>query len=90
MLEALPIGRPLVGRVALVLPFGAFVDLDGVVGLLPASEFATDGETPQDLKLRNEPESEHPVARGRGVQVEVVSVDADRGRAALQLARDRG
>jgi len=38
LLESLPHNQPRVARVALVLPFGAFVDLDGVAGFLPVAD----------------------------------------------------
>jgi ribosomal protein S1 len=84
MLEAL-IGQTRLGRVTLVLPFGAFVDLGRVFGLLPASEFARPGESREQLKSRNEPTSNERVVRGCGIRVEIVSADLDRGRARLRL-----
>lgn len=84
MLEAL-VGQTRLGRVTLVLPFGAFVDLGGVFGLLPVSEFARPGESREELKSRNQPTSDGQVVRGQGIRVEIVSADLDRGRATLRL-----
>ena len=75
------------GKVTLVLPFGAFVDLGGVFGVLPASEFAAPGESREQVKARNEPGAPGPVVRGRGVRVNVVSVDLERERADLRLSK---
>ena len=80
-------GVPQLGKVTLVLPFGAFVDLGvGVFGVLPASEFASPEEDREQIKARNEPGATGPVVRGRGVRVEVVSVDLEKERALLRLS----
>lgn len=86
MLAELRPGEMRLGKVTLVLPFGAFVDLGGVFGVLPASEFAAPEEDRDQIKTRNEPEARGPVVRGRGVRVEVVSVDLEHERAALRLS----
>ena len=87
MLAELRSGETRLGKVTLVLPFGAFVDLGGVFGMLPASEFAAPGESREQIKARNEPAAPGPVVRGRGVRVEVVSVDLERERADLRLSK---
>lgn len=87
ILSGLQPGVPQLGKVTLVLPFGAFVDLGvGVFGVLPASEFASPEEGREQIKARNEPTAMGPVVRGRGVRVEVVSVDLERERALLRLS----
>ena len=86
ILAGLQPGVPQLGKVTLVLPFGAFVDLGGVFGVLPASEFASPDENREQIKARNEPDATGPVVRGRGVRVEVVSVDLERERALLRLS----
>ena len=56
ILSGLKPGVPHLGKVTLVLPFRAFVDLGvGVFGVLPASEFAAPEEDRQQIKARNEP-----------------------------------
>jgi hypothetical protein len=40
----------------------------------------------EQIKARNEPTATGPVVRGRGVRVEVVSVDLERERALLRLS----
>src|SRR5262249_36266424 len=80
-------GVPQLGKVTLVLPFGAFVDLGiGVFGVLPASDFASPEEDREEIKARNQPGATGPVVRGRGVRVEVVSVDLEKERAHLRLS----
>ena len=87
ILSGLQPGVPQLGKVTLVLPFGAFVELGiGVFGVLPASEFASPGEDCEQIKARNEPGATGPVVRGRGVRVEVVSVDLEMERALLRLS----
>jgi len=87
ILSGLKPGVPHLGKVTLVLPFGAFVDLGiGVFGVLPASEFASPEEDREEIKARNEPGATGPVVRGRGVRVKVVSVDLERERAHLRLS----
>ena len=87
ILSGLQPGVPQLGKVTLVLPFGAFVDLGvGVFGVLPASEFASPEEDREQIKARNEPGATGPVVRGRGVRVEVVSVDLETERALLRLS----
>src|SRR5262249_53513643 len=87
ILSGLQPGVPQLGKVTLVLPFGAFVDLGiGVFGVLPASEFASPGEDREQIKGRNEPGGTGQVVRGRAVRVEVVSVDREMERALLRLS----
>ena len=50
-----------------------------------ASELARPGESREDLKSGNQPTSDEQVVRGRGISVEIVSADFDRGRTTLRL-----
>ena len=87
MLAELRPGETRLGKVTLVLPFGAFVDLGGVFGVLPASEFAAPDEDREQIKGRNEPGAPGPVVRDGGVRVKVVSIDLEHERAHLRLSR---
>lgn len=84
MLEA-PVGSTRLGGVTLVLPLGAFVDLGGVLGLLPVSEFAQPGEIQGRAEEQESADVRRAGVRGRGIRVEIVSADLDRGRATLRL-----
>ncbi len=61
------------GTIVRVLPFGAFVDLDGVEGLLPVSEIAW--ERVEDPATVLKP--------GDGVTVKVMRIDREAGRISL-------
>lgn len=73
MLEQLSEGETLNGTVTRVMDFGAFVDLGGVEGLIPAREVAW--ERVEDLNT--------VLKAGDGVTVKVLRVDRDEGKISL-------
>ena len=73
---ALVSGRPIAGIVEDVVPYGVFVDLGGVVGLLHVSEALSAGQ--RDLSAH--------VTKGALCDVIVRSIQRDTGRIALSVA----
>lgn len=73
MLEQLTEGETLNGTVTRVLDFGAFVDLGGVEGLIPAREVAW--ERVEDLNT--------VLKAGDGVTVKVMRIDREAGKISL-------
>ena len=73
MLEQLTVGETLNGTVTRVLDFGAFVDLGGVEGLIPAREVAW--ERVEDLNT--------VLKAGDGVTVKVMRIDREAGKISL-------
>lgn len=77
LLSELAEGETRQGRVTGVHPFGAFVDLGGMEGLVPLSELSWErGKTPQDL-----------VKVGEEVTVQVLRVDRETKRVVLSQKR---
>jgi small subunit ribosomal protein S1 len=73
--ETLSVGMELTGTVRSVQGFGAFVDLGGVDGLIPASEIGWDrAEKPSDV-----------LSAGQEVTVKVIGLDWDKNRLTLSL-----
>ncbi|NOY82502.1 MAG: S1 RNA-binding domain-containing protein [Kiritimatiellaeota bacterium] len=73
--ETLRVGDKLSGVVRRVMPFGAFVDLGGVEGLVPARELSWSRSVkPEDV-----------VAEGQHVEVSVIEIDWERQRITLSL-----
>ncbi len=66
-------GETVNGTVVRVLPFGAFVDLDGVEGLLPVSEIAWERIEDPNTVLKS----------GDGVTVKVMRIDREAGKISL-------
>lgn len=75
-LESLTVGEWREGRVTSVVPFGAFVDLGGIDGLVHISQLGTGGyvEKAEDI-----------VQPGQTVRVRVVEIDRDRQRIGLSM-----
>ncbi len=73
MLEQLNEGETLNGTVTRVMDFGAFVDLGGVEGLIPAREVAW--ERVEDLNT--------VLKAGDGVTVKVMHIDREAGKISL-------
>lgn len=74
-LAALQVGQELTGNVQRITPFGAFVDIGGVDGLVHVSELAWEHVTkPEDF-----------VAVGQEVLVKVLKVEADKGKVSLSI-----
>lgn len=69
-------GEVLLGKVVRLNDHGAFIDLGGADGLIPASKLRA------HLKTRVLPE---PLREGQQVQVQVVRVDQEKGRISLDL-----
>ena len=73
--QSLSVGMDVEGTIRSVQNFGAFVDLGGIEGLIPASELSWDrAARPQDL-----------LTEGQKVNVRIISLDWDRNRLALSL-----
>lgn len=70
-------GQPVTGEVVRVTDFGAFIDLGGIDGLLPISEFSWQRvNNPQDvLKV------------GQQIELKVLKIDRDTNRISLSLKR---
>lgn len=79
-MQNLEIGQKVTGEVVRVTDFGAFIDLGGIDGLLPISEFSWQRVTnPQDvLKV------------GQKVELKVLKIDRDTNRISLSLKRMQG
>lgn len=76
VLARLSEGEVLKGRVMRVNDFGAFIDLGGTDGLLPANKIHT------HLKART---LAAPLSEGQEVMVQVTRIDRERGRVSLDL-----
>jgi small subunit ribosomal protein S1 len=73
--EALQVGMDVTGTVRSVMNFGAFVDLGGVDGLIPASELSwVRTERPSDI-----------LTAGQQVKVKILSIDWDNNKLSLSL-----
>lgn len=73
--ESLSVGMDVEATVRSVQNFGAFVDLGGVEGLIPASELSWDRSArPQDM-----------LTAGQKVNVKIISLDWEKNRLALSL-----
>jgi small subunit ribosomal protein S1 len=73
--QSLSVGMELAGTIRSVQKFGAFVDLGGVDGLIPASEIGWDrSEKPQDI-----------LSNGQQVTVRVIGLDWSKNRLTLSL-----
>ena len=73
--ETLSVGMELTGRVRSIQSFGAFVDLGGLDGLIPASEVGWDrSERPEDV-----------LSVGQEVTVKVIGLDWEKNRLTLSL-----
>lgn len=73
--ESLAVGMDVEGTVRSVQNFGAFVDLGGVEGLVPASELSWDRSArPQDM-----------LTAGQKVTLRIISLDWEKNRLALSL-----
>ncbi len=73
--EALEMGAILEGTVRKIMPFGAFVDLGGIDGLIHVSELSWGRvEDPKEV-----------VSEGQTVQVKVLKIDSGRDRVSLSL-----
>jgi len=75
-LESLTVGEWREGRVTSVVPFGAFVDLGGIDGLVHISQLGTGGYVEK---------AEDVVQPGLTVRVRVVEIDRDRQRIGLSM-----
>jgi predicted RNA-binding protein with RPS1 domain len=75
-LESLTVGEWREGRVTSVVPFGAFVDLGGIDGLVHISQLGTGGYVEK---------AEDVVQPGASVRVRVVEIDRDRQRIGLSM-----
>jgi small subunit ribosomal protein S1 len=76
-MAALAVGQELEGRVTRIEPFGAFVDLGGVDGLVHVSEIAaTRVRHPRDV-----------LAPGETVRVRVLRIEPEKRRIALSIRR---
>jgi len=75
-LESLTVGEWREGRVTSVVPFGAFVDLGGIDGLVHISQLGTGGYVEK---------AEDVVQPGQTVRVRVVEIDRDRQRIGLSM-----
>jgi len=73
--ESLAVGMDIEGAVKSVQNFGAFVDIGGIEGLIPASELSWDrAARPQDM-----------LTAGQKVTVRIISLDWEKNRLALSL-----
>lgn len=75
-LDSLTVGEWREGRVTSVVPFGAFVDLGGIDGLVHISQLGAGGYVEK---------AEDVVQTGQTVRVRVVEIDRDRGRVGLSM-----
>jgi len=75
-LDSLTIGEWREGRVRSVVPFGAFVDLGGIDGLVHISQLGTGGYVEK---------AEDVVQAGQTVRVRIVEIDKERGRIGLSM-----
>lgn len=75
-LDKLQVGEWREGRVTSVVPFGAFVDLGGIDGLVHISQLGTGGYVEK---------AEDVVQVGQTVRVRVVEIDRDRQRIGLSM-----
>lgn len=76
-LQNLEIGQNVKGEVVRVTDFGAFIDLGGIDGLLPISEFSWQRVTnPQEI-----------LSVGQKVELKVLKIDRDTNRISLSLKR---
>ena len=75
-LESLTVGEWREGRVTSVVPFGAFVDLGGIDGLVHISQLGAGGYVEK---------AEDVVQPGQTVRVRVVEIDRTRGRVGLSM-----
>lgn len=75
-LDSLTAGEWREGRVTSVVPFGAFVDLGGIDGLVHISQLGAGGYVEK---------AEDVVQVGQTVRVRVVEIDKDRGRVGLSM-----
>lgn len=74
-LASLQVGQELTAKVQRITPFGAFVDLGGVDGLVHVSELAWEHVTnPADV-----------VTVGQEVQVKILKVEAEKGKISLSI-----
>lgn len=75
-LESLTVGEWREGRVTSVVPFGAFVDLGGVDGLVHISQLGAGGYVEK---------TDDVVQAGQTVRVRIVEIDRERGRIGLSM-----
>ena len=75
-LDSLTVGEWREGRVTSVVPFGAFVDLGGIDGLVHISQLGPGGYVEK---------AEDVVQAGQTVRVRIVEIDRDRGRIGLSM-----
>jgi len=75
-LDSLTVGEWREGRVTSVVPFGAFVDLGGVDGLVHISQLGPGGYVAK---------AEDVAQPGQTVRVRVVEIDRERGRVGLSM-----
>ena len=75
-LDSLTVGEWREGRVTSVVPFGAFVDLGGIDGLVHISQFGAGGYVEK---------AEDVVQAGQTVRVRIVEIDRERGRVGLSM-----
>ncbi len=73
--EQLRVGARLAGTIVNVRDFGAFVDLGGIQGLVPASELGHGWRDPHEA-----------VRLGQSVHVEVLAIEQDKGRERITLS----
>lgn len=76
-MTALTVGQRVVGKVKSALEFGVFVELGGIDGFIPREEVSFDRGTPPSRILK----------AGDSVEVEVVAVDAEKGKITLSRKR---
>src|SRR5918997_689648 len=80
ILERLQPGLVIEGQISNIVDFGAFVDLDGVDGLVHISELAQQHvENPREI-----------VQPGQDVRVKVLEIDSERRRLSLSIKRVEG
>lgn len=79
-MQNLELGQNVKGEVVRVTDFGAFIDLGGIDGLLPISEFS--------WKRVNNPQDVLKV--GQQVELKVLKIDRDTNRISLSLKRMQG
>lgn len=75
-LDSLTVGEWREGRVTSVVPFGAFVDLGGIDGLVHISQLGAGGYVEK---------AEDVVQPGQTVRVRIVEIDRERGRVGLSM-----
>ena len=76
-MQNLELGQNIVGEVVRVTDFGAFIDLGGIDGLLPISEFSWKRvNNPQDI-----------LKVGQQIELKVLKIDRDTSRISLSLKR---